>query len=71
MAATAPWNHPSWRNGRLKLIFQKKSVRLKEWMAGHNSSFQIKWHATLLKNIYITVTKTFMVQVDPLNISYS
>ena len=40
-------NSPTWKNGRLKQILQKKPVCLKEWMADHNSLFQIKWHAVL------------------------
>ena len=48
-------------------------------IAGHNSSFQIIWHTTLQnlrlqmafwKN-YITLTKSLMFQIDPLNSSCS
>ena len=49
-------------NGRPQLLFSNKMTRyFIEWMT----------LSDLLKNIYISVTKTFMVQVDPLNISYS
>ena len=47
MPATAPWeNHPTWKDGRCKLIVQKKPVRLKEWMIDRNSFLQI-WKTTL------------------------
>ena len=67
MAATAPVKsqHP-WKNKWLKVILQKKSVRSKKWMAGRDSSLQIKWHTALkkwttpgvvLKKIYIAFRK--------------
>ena len=40
-------NHPTWKNGWLKLILRKKPVRLKEWMTGRNFSLQMEWDTTL------------------------
>ena len=44
---SAKKEHPTWKNGWLKLILQKKPVRLNERMAGCMASLQIKWHTTL------------------------
>ena len=44
MGATSPLkkNYVTWKNWYLKLILQKKVIRLKKWMASWYSSFQIK-----------------------------
>ena len=41
------WNHPTWKNGWLKLMLQKKLILLKNWMTSRYSSLQTKWHTTL------------------------
>ena len=57
-------SHPAWKKGWLKLILQKRPVRLEKWMTCRDASRQIKWHTTWKNGKFPWINHRSLVIMD-------